>query len=171
MFYSDAIKVWREGNREDLINKFLPKFIYTSLKLEGANITYSDVEDVFAGDKTDKEIEDYMEFCKGVLKQHGAIEIKEDSALIVVSNFYCSFHNVLGGEVARILVNYILISNDLPPIIIFYNDKEKHDLLMEHFNNKTQDISCMLNFLENQAFRTWIKDYNVKIRSLKDHFC
>lgn len=170
MFYEDAIKVWREGNKEELINKFLPKFIYTSLKLEGANIAYIDVEDVFAGNKTHKEIEDYMEFCKDSLKQDGAIEIKEDSALIVVSNFYCNFHNVLGGKVARILFNYILISNGLPPIAIFYNDKEEHDLLIEHCY-KTQDMSYMLYFLEDQAFKTWTKDYNIKIKGLKDHFC
>ncbi|NMF06874.1 hypothetical protein ACUH7Y_00865 [Clostridium beijerinckii] len=169
MFYKDAIKVWREGNKEELINKFLPKFIYTSLKLEGINITYSDVEDVFAGDKADKEIEDYMDFCEGALKQDRAIEIKEDSALIRVSNFYCNFHNILDGKVSRALFNYILISNDLPPIIIFSNDKEEHDLSLEYFH-KTKDISKMLNFLEKQAFKTWIKDYNVKIRSLKDYF-
>lgn len=170
MFYNDAIKVWREGNREELINKFLPKFIYTSLKLEGANITYTDVEDIFKGEGIDKEIEEYMEFCKVILKQDRAVRIKEDSALIVVSNFYCNSYDVLGGKIARILVNYILVSNDLPPIVIFYNDREKHDLLIKHFY-KTQDVSYMLYFLENQAFKTWTKDYNVKTRSLKDHFC
>ena len=67
----------------------------------------------------------------------------------------------------RILINYLLIGNNLPPIIIFYNDCEEYHLALEYFNSK-QEIDKMVKFLDEQAYKTWIKDYNVKLKTLKD---
>ena len=39
------------------------------------------------------------------------IEINEDNALQIISNYYCNSYFVLGGPIARMLFNYILISN------------------------------------------------------------
>ncbi len=59
MSYKEAIKVWRAGNKEELMKKFYTKFTYSSLRLDGVNITYEDVEEVFAENKTDKVMNDY----------------------------------------------------------------------------------------------------------------
>lgn len=173
MVYKESIKVWREGNTDKLLNKFIYKFVYSSLKMEGANIIFKDVEAVFAGEKTANNCNSYIDFCRSILKLNGInkdIEINEDNALQIISNYYCNSYFVLGGPIARMLFNYILISNNLPPIIIFYHDKQEHDLSIEHFR-EGKDISKMIEFLGNQAYKTWIKDYNVKIKSLKDYLC
>lgn len=52
MSYQEAIKVWREGNQEDLMKKFFTKFTYSNLRMD-------DVEEVFAEDKADKVTNDY----------------------------------------------------------------------------------------------------------------
>ena len=52
MSYKEAIKVWREGNQEDLMKKFSIKFTYSNLRMD-------DVEEVFAGAKADKVANDY----------------------------------------------------------------------------------------------------------------
>lgn len=64
-------------------------------------------------------------------------------------------------------MNYLLIGNNFPPIVLFGNDREQYYLALEYFN-ETQEISKMVNFLEDQAYKTWIKDYNVKLKNLKD---
>lgn len=47
MLYNESIKIWRDGVNEDLINKFFPKFIYSSNKIENNEISFRDVEIIF----------------------------------------------------------------------------------------------------------------------------
>ncbi|ERI95260.1 hypothetical protein HMPREF1982_00401 [Clostridiales bacterium oral taxon 876 str. F0540] len=161
MFYTEALKLWSRGNTEELLDKFLRKFVYSSLRLDGVNITYTEVEAVFAGDNTNKLTEDYIGFCRNVLKQGEAVKLNEDNALKVAGEFYCNMYSILGGRIARMLVNYVLIANNLPPIIFWYTDEEEHDRAL-------QDTKEMIKFLDNQAYKTWIKDYNLKLKSLKE---
>ncbi|MBU3104377.1 hypothetical protein [Clostridium gasigenes] len=65
------------------------------------------------------------------------------------------------------MLNYILIGNKLPPIVLFYNDREQDYLALEYFN-ETQEISKMFILLEDQAYKTWLKDYNFKLKNLKE---
>lgn len=67
------------------------------------------------------------------------------------------------------LINYFLVANNLPPIIIFYLDKEEYYLALDFFKNK-QKIDKMMTFLDNEAYKTWVKDYNVKFKRLKYFF-
>lgn len=65
------------------------------------------------------------------------------------------------------LINYLFIGNNLPPIVIFYNDIEDYYLALEYFK-QTQEISPMVKFLEEQEYKTWLKNYNLKLKSLKE---
>lgn len=61
------------------------------------------------------------------------------------------------GRVGRILLNYLLVTNNLLPIVIFYDDREQYYLALEYFN-ETQEIDRMVGFLDEQAYKTWIKN-------------
>jgi Fic family protein len=97
------------------------------------------------------------------------MEIDDCNALEVVSYFYCCFQAIgsYDGRVGRMLLNYLLVVNNLPPIILFYYDTEEYYLALEYFN-ETQEIDKMVKFLDDQAYKTWVKDYNLKLKSLKD---
>lgn len=249
MLYEEAIKVWRNGKTEELLNKFFLKFTYSSNKIENNETRLRDVQTVFKGEevkdfkgnkKTIKEIENHKEISENILQlgkennsklsidfikqlhydlmkgcfseellhkgekpgefkkgdyvvglrdvgvdpseveenlislieEVNEIEINENNALKVVSYFHCWFETIHpfadgNGRVGRMLLNYLLIGNNLPPIVLFEDDREEYYLALEYFNSK-QEINKMVKFLDDQAYRTWIKDYNVKLKSLKD---
>jgi Fic family protein len=58
------------------------------------------------------------------------------------------------GRLGRVLINYILIGNDLPPIIVFEEDKRDYYSALEYFNEE-QEIDKMVRFLELQFYKTW----------------
>lgn len=249
MLYKEAIKVWRSGNIEELLNKFFFKFTYSSNKIENNETRLRDVETVFKGEKvtnfkgdkkTIKEIENHKEvcfsiidlakknknkisinlikqmhydlmkdcfseelLCKGerpgefkkgdyvvglhdvgvspeeveenltsLIEEVNDIKINENNALKVISYFHCWFETIHpfadgNGRVGRMLINYLLIGNNLAPIILFENDREEYYLALEYFNDK-QEINKMVKFLDNQAYKTWVKNYNEKLKKLKD---
>lgn len=219
--------MWRDGKTEDLLNKFFPKFIYSSNKVSNTETRLRDVEIIFRGERvkdfkgnkvTVKEIENHKHLCENILRLskensaklsvnlikqfyydlmkecyseellikgekigefkkayhvgglHGAVDIEEnltslikeinaveinvDNVLKVISYFYACWLGrgqpfVSGnGRLGRVLFNYLLIGNNFPPIIIFYNDKEKHNFVLEYFK-KTNKISKMIEFLED----------------------
>lgn len=107
-----------------------------------------------------------------LIKEVNDAEINENNALKVVSYFHCWFETIHpfadgNGRVGRMLLNYLLIGNNLPPIVIFEGDREEYYLTLEYFNAK-QEIGKIVKFLDDQANKTWIKDYNIKIKSLND---
>lgn len=109
---------------------------------------------------------------KYLVDEFNHIQVNEDNALEIVAHFDCCFHNIHpfsdgNGRVGRMLINYLLVANNLPTIVIFSNDVEEHYLALEYFD-ETQDVSQMVKFLEDQAYRTWIKNYNFKLKSLKE---
>ncbi|OAA87784.1 Fic family protein [Clostridium ljungdahlii] len=100
------------------------------------------------------------------------VDINKSNVLKIVGYFICSFQVIHpfangNGRVGRVLLNYLLIGNNLPPIIIFEIDKEEYYLALEYFNNR-KNISKMVDFLDEQAYKTWVKNYNIKKKNLKD---
>lgn len=115
------------------------------------------------------EVEENLESLIGEINDVG---FNENNALKVVSYFHCWFESIHpfadgNGRVGRMLLNYLLIGNNLPPIVLFENDREEYYLALEYFN-ETQEIDKMVKFLNSQAYKTWAKDYNVKVKSLKN---
>lgn len=237
MHYPEAIKIWRNGNIESLLDKFFLRFTYSSNKLENNETRLRDVETVFKGEKvidfkgnkrTIKEIENHRDLCQNILKICNAnntklsiglvkkfhydlmkgcfseellmkgerpgefkkgdyvvglhdvgvspmeaeeninsliqevneVEINENNALKVVSYFHCWFESIHpfadgNGRAGRMLLNYLLIGKNLPPIIIFENYSEEYYIALEYFN-ETQEIDKIINFLDCQVYKTWI---------------
>lgn len=249
MLYDEAVKVWRKGKTNDLLNRFFLKFTYSSNKIENNETRLRDVETVFRGEevtdftgdkKTIKEIENHKELCENIIKlgeenssklsidliknfhyalmkdcftenllnkgerpgefkkgdyivglhdvgvnpleveenlkslieEINDVQINDNNALKIVSYFHCWFETIHpfadgNGRVGRMLLNYLLIGNNLPPIVLFENDREEYYLALEYFN-ETQEINKMVDFLDSEAYKTWVKDYNLKIKNLKD---
>ncbi|WP_368491071.1 Fic family protein [Clostridium sp. BJN0013] len=115
------------------------------------------------------EVEENLD---SLFKEINEVKINDNNVLTVISYFHCWFESIHpfadgNGRTGRMLVNYLLIGNNFPPIVLFENDREQYYLALEYFN-ETQEISKMVSFLEDQAYKTWIKDYNIKLKNLKD---
>lgn len=112
------------------------------------------------------------ENLKSLIEEINDVQINDNNALKIVSYFHCWFETIHpfadgNGRVGRMLLNYLLIGNNLPPIVLFENDREEYYLVLEYFN-ETQEINKMVDFLDSEAYKTWVKDYNLKIKNLKD---
>jgi len=115
------------------------------------------------------DVERTLEF---LVDEINDVQINDNNALKVVSYFICEFSSIdplaeYNGRVGRMLLNYLLIGNNFPPIIFFGNDIEEYYLALEHFN-ETQKIDKMVKFLDDQSYKTWVKNYNLKVKDLKD---
>ena len=60
------------------------------------------------------------------------------------------------GRVGRTLLNYILMCNNLPPVIIFDEDKETYFMALEVFDH-TEKIDGFVQFLKEQMVKTWVR--------------
>ncbi|SDB09704.1 Fic family protein [Butyrivibrio sp. INlla16] len=75
--------------------------------------------------------------------------------------FHCSFERIHAfadgnGRVGRTLLNYILLVNNLPPVIIFDEDKETYYMALEVFDHSDK-IDGFVQFLKEQAIKTWTR--------------
>lgn len=58
------------------------------------------------------------------------------------------------GRVGRVLLNYYLMINDYPPVVIFDDAKETYYMALEVYN-LTSELEGMKKLLEEQLIRTW----------------
>lgn len=75
------------------------------------------------------------------------------------------FHNVLesihpfadgNGRVGRTMMNYILMMHDVPPIIIFDEDKKYYYAALEQFD-ESADLQPTVEFFKYEMEKTWAK--------------
>ena len=60
------------------------------------------------------------------------------------------------GRAGRTILNYYLMINDHPPLIVYDEDKrDYYDALQEY--DEAEEISPLLNFLRSQCEKTWAK--------------
>jgi len=116
--------------------------------------------------------EEVEENLKSLVDEINEVEVNENNVLKILSYVHCWFEHIHpfadgNGRVGRMLLNYLLIGNNFPPIIIFESDRTEYYWALENFNEK-QEIDKMVSFLEDQAFKTWLKDYNLKVKGLKE---
>lgn len=63
------------------------------------------------------------------------------------------------GRTGRAIMNYYLIKNDYPPVIIYQDDKQIYYDALEYFD-ETCEIQPMVDFLKDQTCRTWEKTHS-----------
>ncbi len=85
----------------------------------------------------------------------------EESILTAAAWFHCSFEKIHAfadgnGRVGRTLLNYILMSTNVPPVIIFDEDKETYYMALEVFDH-SEKLDGFVSFLKEQTIKTWTR--------------
>ena len=60
------------------------------------------------------------------------------------------------GRVGRVLAKYLLMVNDLPPIIIYDEEKKHYYESLEKFDTKSE-MDSMVEFFKYEMEKTWQK--------------
>ncbi|MBP3736084.1 MAG: Fic family protein [Lachnospiraceae bacterium] len=87
--------------------------------------------------------------------------IPENHVLTAAAYFHAKFENIHpfadgNGRTGRLLLNYLLLLNDHPPIIIHEEDRRDYFASLEAWDER-QDLAPLARFLKDQAVKTWEK--------------
>ncbi len=88
-------------------------------------------------------------------------DITEDIVLKAAAYFHVKFENIHpfadgNGRTGRLVMNYILVINGHPPIVIHEEDRKTYYSALESWDTD-QDIKPMCEFLKEQTVKTWAK--------------
>lgn len=115
------------------------------------------------------EPEDVADDIESLLDELESTDITD----VLMSSAY--FHSVFesihpfadgNGRVGRTLLNYFLMQHNYPPLVIYEEDKETYYMALEVFN-RTEKLSGMKKFLEEQTIKTWKNHVNPDTVKLK----
>lgn len=85
--------------------------------------------------------------------------VKPGQALTAVAYFHAKFENIHpfadgNGRAGRLLMNYLLLLWDHPPIIIHEEDRRDYYSALESFD-RAQSLDPLTEFLKAQTVKTW----------------
>lgn len=85
--------------------------------------------------------------------------ISPEQALTAAAYFHAKFENIHpfadgNGRTGRLLMNYLLLLWDHPPIIIHEEDRKEYYHALTEFDNR-QDLAPLTAFLKEQTVKTW----------------
>lgn len=88
-------------------------------------------------------------------------DITEDIALKASAYFHVKFENIHpfadgNGRTGRLVMNYILVSHNHPPVTIHEEDKKDYYSSLESWD-KFQTLDPMVKFIKEQTIKTWQK--------------
>ena len=88
-------------------------------------------------------------------------EVESKDILTAAAYFHVKFENIHpfadgNGRTGRLAMNYLLVLNDHPPIIIHEEDRKEYYAALQAWDTR-QDLSSMCNFLRCQTEKTWEK--------------
>ncbi|RGD78807.1 Fic family protein [Thomasclavelia ramosa] len=100
------------------------------------------------------------------------IEINEDNCFMVAAYFHARFENIHpfadgNGRVGRTLLNYLNMINNIPPVIIYDEDKKYYYECLEKYDTD-DDISSLEEFFEYELERTWQREL-LEIKKKSSH--
>lgn len=100
---------------------------------------------------------------------------KSDTESVIKIASY--FHNVIeevhpfaddNGRLGRTLTNYILMINNLPPLIVYDEDKKYYYAALEKFDEE-DDLSPMIEFFKYEMEKTWEKSLDKENGIVKEN--
>ena len=102
-----------------------------------------------------KEIENLLNEVNSVNTNNAEDIIK------IATYFHNKFENIHAfadgnGRVGRTLTNYILMINNMPPLIVYDEDKKYYYAALEKYD-KEDDIKSMIEFFKYEMEKTWKK--------------
>ena len=85
-------------------------------------------------------------------------DIKDKDVLVAAAYFHAKFENIHpfsdgNGRTGRLLMNYLLLLHNHPPIIIFDEDKIEYYRALEEFDSKIE-IKSLIDFFKKQCEKT-----------------
>ena len=88
-------------------------------------------------------------------------DIPSEKILIAAAYFHAKFENIHpfadgNGRTGRLLMNYLLLTHDHPPVIIHEEDRKDYYSALEAFDER-QELDPLIAFLKDQAVKTWQK--------------
>ena len=91
-------------------------------------------------------------------------DIDDKNALVAAAYFHAKFENIHpfsdgNGRVGRLLMNYILLIHNHPPITIYEEDRKDYYDALEKFDEKLE-LNRLIDFLKSQLVKTWEKQLN-----------
>lgn len=87
--------------------------------------------------------------------------LTEEQVLTAASYFHCNLESIHpfadgNGRVGRTMLNYILLTNGLPPVIIFEEDKKLYYEALTIFDH-TDRLDGFSAFIREQMVKTWTR--------------
>lgn len=91
-------------------------------------------------------------------------DIDDKNALVAAAYFHAKFENIHpfsdgNGRVGRLLMNYILLIHNHPPITIYEEDRKDYYDALEKFDEELE-LTSLIDFLKIQLVKTWEKQLN-----------
>ena len=91
-------------------------------------------------------------------------DIDDKNALVAAAYFHAKFENIHpfsdgNGRVGRLLMNYILLIHNHPPITIYEEDRKDYYDALEKFDEELE-LNRLIDFLKSQLVKTWEKQLN-----------
>lgn len=88
-------------------------------------------------------------------------DIDDKNALVAAAYFHAKFENIHpfydgNGRVGRLLMNYILLIHNHPPITIHEEDRKNYYKALEKFDEELE-LKSLIDFLKSQLVKTWEK--------------
>ena len=99
-------------------------------------------------------------------------EATENNALTAAAYFHAKFENIHpfadgNGRTGRIVMNYILLLNNHPPVIVFEEDRKAYYTALEAWDER-QELDPLIAFLKDQTAKTWQKQIEAADRKKRD---
>lgn len=92
-------------------------------------------------------------------------DVPDDKVLTAAASFHAKFENIYpfadgNGRAGRLLMNYILIIHNHPPIIIHQEDRREYFDALEAWDSE-QELKPLIDFLTQQTEKTWQKQIHM----------
>ncbi len=99
----------------------------------------------------------------------------EGDVLVAAAYLHLAFESIHpfsdgNGRVGRTLLNYYLLINDYPPVVIYNEDKQIYYMALAAYD-KTERIDGFIEFIQEEAVKTWERKpkERTKLKSYQRH--